>query len=138
MTRKAKITSITVFGRKWFDKVNGNTYCTAQIMINGITVGKTPFQYGYGDFYMQAASEWLREHKYIKADKYTALWRYGLGMGTVESYFIESEWLGVTVRLDHQPEWHKKQRPNNPIAMVFGLEIQQLTGAKVKSEVNHG
>lgn len=47
----------------------------------------------------------------------------GLGMGTVESYFIENEWLGVTVRLDHQPEWHKKQRPNNPIAMVFGLEI---------------
>ncbi len=62
----------------------------------------------------------------------------GLGMGAVESYFIESEWLGVTVRLDHQPEWHKKQRPNNPIAMVFGLEIQQLTGEKVKSEVNHG
>jgi len=49
----------------------------------------------------------------------------GLGMGTVESYFIENEWLGVTVRLDHQPEWHKKQRPNNPIAMVFGFEIQE-------------
>lgn len=55
----------------------------------------------------------------------------GLGDGTVESYFIESEWLGVTVRLDKQPDWHKKQRPNNPIAMVFGLEISVSNPALV-------
>ncbi len=46
-----------------------------------------------------------------------------LGNGTVESYFIEDEWIGVTVRLDRQPEWHRRQNGNRPIALVFGLEI---------------
>ena len=52
MSRKKKIKSITILGRKWWDKQNGNTYNTAQIMVNGETVGKTPFQYGYGDHYV--------------------------------------------------------------------------------------
>ena len=78
---KRKIKSITVLGRKWFDKVNGNTYNTAQIMVNGETVGKTEFQYGYGDFYLQAAGDWLEKHGYTKPEHYqhggiTPLWRY--------------------------------------------------------------
>jgi hypothetical protein len=78
---RRKIKSITILGRKWFDKVNGNTYNTAQIMVNGETVGKTPFQYGYGDFYLQAAGLWLEENKYIKLEHYEhggsqSLWRY--------------------------------------------------------------
>jgi hypothetical protein len=74
---KRKIKSITVLGRLWFDKINGNTYNTAVIMINGETVGKTDFQYGYGDFYVQAATEWLVKNKYIKlTEEHQALWRY--------------------------------------------------------------
>ena len=78
---KRKIKAITIIGRKWFDKPNGNTYCTAQIMVNGETVGKTDYQYGYGDFYMQAAGDWLEKNGYIKREHFphggaTALWRY--------------------------------------------------------------
>jgi hypothetical protein len=80
MTRH-KIRSITVIGRKWFDKVNGNTYCTAQIIINGKTAGITDFEYGYGDFYTQAAGVWLERNGYIKLEKYAnggsqMLWSY--------------------------------------------------------------
>lgn len=81
MTTKVKIKSITILGRKWFDKVNGNTYNTAQIMVNGETVGKTEFQYGYGDYYVQAAGDWLEKNGYITREQYTwggsqPLWNY--------------------------------------------------------------
>ncbi|MDD5510469.1 MAG: hypothetical protein PHI12_06655 [Dehalococcoidales bacterium] len=49
-----------------------------------------------------------------------------LGTGIVESYFIEDEWLGVRVRLDNEPEWHKKQNPGRPYALVFGLELDPV------------
>jgi hypothetical protein len=47
----------------------------------------------------------------------------GLGTGTVDSYFMEGEWLGIAVRLDNEPDWHKKACPDFPYAMVFGAEI---------------
>lgn len=49
-----------------------------------------------------------------------------LGTGVVESYFVEHGYLGVTVRLDKEPEWKIKQHKGTKhagIAMVFGLEI---------------
>jgi len=63
----------------------------------------------------------------------------GLGNGTVESYFIEGDkdhWLGVTVRLDKQPEWHRKQNGNRPIALVFGTEIEPLPKPKICPKCN--
>lgn len=50
-----------------------------------------------------------------------------LGTGKVESYFVEHGYVGITVRLDNAPEWHKKQSKGTEfdgIAMVFGREIQ--------------
>ena len=81
MNTKKEVQAITILGRKWFDKVNGNTYNTAQILINGITVGKTPFQYGYGDHYVDLAGDWLEMNGYIKRERYSngirqTLWRY--------------------------------------------------------------
>jgi len=81
MEQKEAIKTITVLGRKWWDKVNGNTYNTARVMVNGVTVGKTEFQYGYGDFYVQAAAEWLEKNGYITRKHYDnggseALWTY--------------------------------------------------------------
>jgi len=78
---KRKIQSITIIGRKWFDKVNGNTYNTAIILVNGEPVGKTEYQYGYGDFYEQAATELLEKNGYIKLEHYEnggneMLWSY--------------------------------------------------------------
>ena len=46
---------VFVLGLKWFDKVNGNTYCR-QVCItdNGSTL-TMDYKYGYGDHYMEYA-----------------------------------------------------------------------------------
>ena len=48
----------------------------------------------------------------------------GLGTGIVAAYFVEHGWLGVKVMLDSRPDWHKKQAPDKPYALVFGAEIE--------------
>ena len=73
--------SITVIGRRWFDKVNGNTYHTAEILIDGKPVHKVPFTYGYGEQYVQSAGEWLHKQGLIKLERYSngggqMLWTY--------------------------------------------------------------
>jgi hypothetical protein len=53
------IQTIDVNAYEWFDKVNGNSYFSANIVLNyGLKTEKfvkVPFEYGYGDFYKQAA-----------------------------------------------------------------------------------
>lgn len=72
--------SITIIGRKWFQKSYGNTYHTAQIMVNGVTVHKTKRHYGYEDQYVETATEWLEKNSYIpkrerKNGGHKTLWR---------------------------------------------------------------
>ena len=43
--------TITIIGRRWFDRVNGNTYFSAVGLVNGVEVVNIPFAYGYGDHY---------------------------------------------------------------------------------------
>lgn len=50
----------------------------------------------------------------------------GLGSGVVESYFIEHSFVGITVKLEDDPEWHQKQCKGTWYegkALVFGQEI---------------
>ena len=50
-----------------------------------------------------------------------------LGRGAVESYFTEHGWLGVIVKLDDPPDWHKRQtagKENEGKALVFGIELE--------------
>lgn len=53
------IKTIDVTAKEWFDKVNGNSYFSAHIVLNyGMPDEKTialPFQYGYGDQYRSEA-----------------------------------------------------------------------------------
>ena len=54
-----KIYSFVVKGRKWWDKVNGNTYNSAKVyvIINGVCVETLICNYGYGygsDYYYKA------------------------------------------------------------------------------------
>lgn len=54
----------------------------------------------------------------------------GLGFGRVVSYFTEHGWLGVTVRLEKDPDWHVKQCRGSKwagCALVFGAEIKPAT-----------
>ena len=57
--------TLTILGRRWFQKTYGNTYHSATILIDGEEVHKTPEEYGYGDQYLQTAVEWLIKHKFI-------------------------------------------------------------------------
>lgn len=69
------IQSITVIGKLWLDRVNGNTYSSADVIVDGKAY-KTAYQYGYGDFYMQSANEILKRHGVIDTPEYTPLWQY--------------------------------------------------------------
>ena len=84
MTTETKTTpkSIHIHGRRWFDKVNGNTYHTSAIFVDGELVHRTPFSYGYDDHYIQSATEWLDTSGYLpELEHYDnggseSLWRY--------------------------------------------------------------
>ena len=46
-----------ISGRRWFDRVNGNTYHSARVYADGELVVTVPFQYGYGDHWLQSSME---------------------------------------------------------------------------------
>lgn len=79
---KEKPKSILVIGRRWFDKANGNTYCASKVYVNGRHVITNDYEYGYGDYYVDAANDALAEQGYIDNPKTgasglrTPLWRY--------------------------------------------------------------
>ena len=56
--RKPK--SIHVSGRRWFEKVNGNTYHSCTVWADGEFVGRVPFTYGYGSQWEQTALDILK------------------------------------------------------------------------------
>lgn len=76
-----KTKTILVTGRRWFDKVNGNTYCAAKAYINGSHVLTTDWTYGYDDFYLQLAGEELHKMGIIDSPRHSngmskSLWLY--------------------------------------------------------------
>jgi len=75
-----KIKTIDIQCKEWFDKVNGNSYFSAIITLNFglIDHQKTinvPFQYGYGDYYIDSALQQLKAENYLPADA-SVLWKY--------------------------------------------------------------
>lgn len=61
----SKPRSITVIGRRWFDKVNGNTYHTAEILVDGALAHRLERTYGYGDQYLWNAQQWLEANGHL-------------------------------------------------------------------------
>lgn len=59
--RLKKGDTVFVIGRRWFDRVNGNTYHTAEVEVNGQFVGKSRMTYGYDESYLETAKEILLE-----------------------------------------------------------------------------
>lgn len=51
--------NIVVFGKRWFDRVNGNTYHSTVTFVDGVEF-LTEMEYGYGDHYLQSAVENLK------------------------------------------------------------------------------
>ena len=46
------------------------------------------------------------------------------GEGEVVSYFHEHGFLGVEVRVDHQPRWHRLKHGHCPYVLVFAIELE--------------
>jgi len=78
--RKRKPKNITIFGRRWFDKINGNTYFSAEIYVNGEMVHKIGYEYGYGEQYKYEAFQWLDKENYVQLERNErsceSPWRY--------------------------------------------------------------
>lgn len=69
-----------VEGKRWFHKTMWNTYFTAKISKFNFkesqrdTLHVIPFQYGYGDQYLQEAKKWLKDNKFIKKEGFEYGW----------------------------------------------------------------
>jgi hypothetical protein len=87
LKRPAKIKSIQVLGRRWFQRGAGNTYHSAQIYVNNEFVYIIRFVYGYGDGYQQSAAEWLAENGYLACERH--------GNGSQEPLWRACERLGI-------------------------------------------
>jgi hypothetical protein len=59
--RCKEVTNITISARRWFDKINGNTYHSVDVFVNGKHVGNKPFEYGYDEMYLQTAHKILQD-----------------------------------------------------------------------------
>ena len=53
--------TLSIHGRRWFQRTYGNTYHSVKVSIDGKEVFTVPFEYGYGDGYLQTAVDGLKE-----------------------------------------------------------------------------
>ena len=51
--------SYHIEGRRWFQRLYGNTYNTVNVFKDGKHLVHLPVEYGYGDYYLQRAEDWL-------------------------------------------------------------------------------
>ena len=63
--------TVEIYGREWFDKVNGNSYHAAYVTIYSPKNEKEAhlvqgFTYGYGDSYIQSGIALLVKYGYLK------------------------------------------------------------------------
>lgn len=93
MTQTAnKISNIVIHGRRWFQRGPGNTYHSAEIIVDGKTVHKIDFRYGYGDQYLYNAFDWLENNGYIErlprnsSNVPEAPWRWAERVGVTLNY----------------------------------------------------
>lgn len=64
MNALKEFNQITVIGKRWFERTNGNTYHSVSVYVDGVEIGCVPFMYGYGDQYIQTAHELLQKAQY--------------------------------------------------------------------------
>jgi hypothetical protein len=87
--------SIFVEGRLWFDKVNGNTYFSNRIWINGSVAFEMPMEYGYEEMYVHRAIQELHSRGYFPADRsfspYEIREKLGIHFYKVATYGKKSE-----------------------------------------------
>jgi len=60
---------IVIRGKRWFDKINGNTYHSTEVYIDGKLVGRVPFAYGYGNQFYTTGKQILADKGFIEYEK---------------------------------------------------------------------
>ena len=70
MKKLKKGDTITILGKRWFEKVNGNTYHSVKVWVNGNLIDQIDFDYGYGSMYSQNAQSLLEKHYNLGLEKY--------------------------------------------------------------------
>jgi hypothetical protein len=74
--------SLAIIGRRWFQKTNGNTYHSVEIVVDGRQVHRINYAYGYDSQYRENAKNWLLENGYLPGMETKpgtpgeSLWRY--------------------------------------------------------------
>lgn len=94
--KEIEIKSMFIECREWFDKVNGNSYFSARIWVNGGQVAILPFQYGYGDQFIYEAQKKLLELGYLSQEgKSRGMWSIAKALGydyyTAKAYTNKKE-----------------------------------------------
>lgn len=64
---------VVIRGRRWFERVNGNTYHSVEVYVNGKLIGYEPFAYGYGSQFLETAKDILAENGYINYQRTKAV-----------------------------------------------------------------
>lgn len=60
-----EVKSVTILGRRWFQKTYGNTYFSAVALVNGKQVAAIDYDYGYGQMYEQQMADVLEQLGYM-------------------------------------------------------------------------
>ncbi len=78
--KRNEVKTITVTGRRWFQKSYGNTYNTVTVYVNNDEVFQLEPEYGYGSYYFQRAEELLQKLGLVdlKPNKKNGLNKIGL------------------------------------------------------------
>lgn len=68
------VNKLELYGRKWFDRVNGNTYFSAIALHNGEEIARINFDYGYGDQWLYEITKILIVDQLQRGDMHP--WQY--------------------------------------------------------------
>jgi hypothetical protein len=84
------VKTLTVIGRRWFQRGPGNTYHSAQIIVDGVEVEGIAFAYGYGDHYLTNAFAKLQGLGLIDppSEPSLSLWRWAELHGVKFTYSV--------------------------------------------------
>ena len=61
---------VHITGKRWFDRKNGNTYFSCLIWVNSERVHHIDYEYGYGNQYLDFATDWLEENEHMPGREY--------------------------------------------------------------------
>lgn len=66
--------TVVIIGRRWFERVNGNTYHSCYVNVNGEALDQNEFEYGYGSQWEYTGLNLLKKH-YLVPETVTVPWK---------------------------------------------------------------